>query len=156
MTQSDSTAKKAALPRWVGPALFASSAVAIALLGLLAFSIMERRWESTRPALVFKPLADFEPDNAKWGENYPRQHETYKMTAESSSHTKYGGSFPRDYLEENPNLVILFAGYGFSKDYRQARGHYHAVEDAAATARIKTPYNPGTCWACKSTDVPRV
>jgi nitrite reductase (cytochrome c-552) len=156
MTKNDLTSHQPGLPRWVGPALFSVSAVAIALLGLLAFSIMERRWEAVRPQLMVKPLAEFEPDNAVWGENYPRQYETYRMTEDSKSRTKYGGAFPRDYLEEFPNLVILFAGYGFSHEYLQGRGHYHAVEDAANTKRIKSPYNPGTCWTCKSTDVPRV
>ena len=52
--------------------------------------------------------------------------------------------------------MILFAGYGFSKEYRQARGHYYAVEDVTGTNRLKKPFNPATCWTCKSTDVPRL
>jgi len=52
--------------------------------------------------------------------------------------------------------VILFAGHGFSKGYLQARGHYHAVQDVRDSARITRPFNPATCWTCKSTDVPRL
>jgi nitrite reductase (cytochrome c-552) len=70
--------------------------------------------------------------------------------------TKYGGSYPRDYLDIDPHEVILFAGYGFSKDYLQARGHYFAVQDVTKTARLIKPFNAGTCWTCKSTDVPRL
>ncbi len=136
--------------------IIASSAALSLLLGLLLVSIMERRWEAQRPALVLKPIADFEPDNSVWGQNYPREYETYRQTEDDSTRTKFGGAFPRDYLEEDPNLVVLFAGYGFSKDYLQGRGHYHAVEDVTKTKRIKTPFNPGTCWTCKSTDVPRL
>ncbi len=131
-------------------------AIGVVVLGLLAVSITERRWEAERPALVLRPIADWEPDNAVWGENYPREYESYLRTKETDTKTKFGGSFPRDYLEDDPNIVVLFAGYGFSKEYLQARGHYYAVDDIIKTKRIKSPYNAGTCWTCKSTDVPRV
>ena len=49
-----------------------------------------------------------------------------------------------------------FYGDGFGKDYRQGRGHYHTVTDVTESKRIKTPVMAGTCWTCKSTDVPRV
>ena len=38
---------------------------------------------------------------------------------------------------ETPANVILFAGYGFAKEYRQARGHVHAIEDVTATKRVE-------------------
>jgi len=130
--------------------------IAVVLLGLLAVSILERRWESQRPSLVLTPIADWEPDNAVWGQNYPREYESYLKTNIDDTRTEYGGAFPRDYLEEDPRQIILFAGYGFSKDYLQARGHYYAVEDVTKSQRIKTPYMAGTCMTCKSTDVPRL
>jgi nitrite reductase (cytochrome c-552) len=105
---------------------------------------------------VLQPVADFEPDNAVWGRNYPREYETYLRTKDSVSRTRHGGAFPRDYLEDSPNMVVLFAGYGFSVDYLQARGHFHSVEDVKKTMRLKRPFNAATCWTCKSTDVPRV
>ncbi len=147
---------KAPLPLWAGGAILVLVVLAVVLLGLLATSIMERRWESQRPSMVLQPIADWEPDNTVWGRNYPREHESYALTADDTTHTKYGGSFPRDYLDEDPLQVILFAGYGFSKDYLQARGHYHAVEDVKKTARIKPDFMAGTCMTCKSTDVPRL
>lgn len=140
----------------IAVAVVGMSAVVVLLLGLLLISIMERRWEAERPALVLKPIAEFEPDNAVWGQNYPREYESYRATKDDSTKTLYGGAFPRDYLEEDPDLVVLFAGYGFSKEYRQARGHYYAVEDVLNSKRIKSPVNAGTCWTCKSTDVPRL
>ena len=144
-------------PRLVtGLVIVVLAGAVVALLGLLATSIMERRWEARRPGLVLRPIADWEPDNAVWGENYPREYETYARSRISDTRTKFGGAYPRDYLEEDPLQVILFAGYGFSKDYLQARGHYHAVEDVSKTKRIKSPFMAATCWTCKSTDVPRV
>jgi nitrite reductase (cytochrome c-552) len=58
-------------------------------------------------------------------------------------------------LAEDPRLVVLWAGYAFARDYRQARGHYRAIEDIRGTLRTGVA-QPGTCWTCKSTDVPRL
>lgn len=156
MTNPNSDKKEIRIPLWAGGVIVIITAAVVAGLGLLSVSVMERRWESQRPQMVVKPIADFEPNNAVWGENWPREYETYKKTAISHTQTMYGGSVPRDYLDADPYQVVLFAGYGFSKDYKQARGHYWAVEDVKHTKRIKTPFNPATCWTCKSTDVPRM
>ena len=152
---NNDTAKKTRLPVWVGPALFLLTTGVVVLLGLLAFSIMERRWETQRPAIAVLPIAEWEPDNAVWGANYPREYERYLLTRDDTTRTMFGGSFPRDYLEDDPRQVLLFAGYPFSKDYRQARGHYHSVTDVTQTKRISAK-NVSSCWTCKSTDVPKL
>jgi len=139
----------------MGPALVLLVAAVVFLLGLLGMSILERRWEAQRPSMVLAPLPRWEPDNAVWGRNYPREYEAYLQGRQSDTRTAFGGAVPRDYLEADPRLVILWSGYGFSQDYRQARGHYHALADVRATKRI-TPASPGTCMTCKSTDVPRL
>lgn len=144
------------LPMWLGIAIAGLLVLAVVLLGLLAISVMERRWEAIRPMMVVRPLDDWEPDNAVWGENYPRQYESYLRTRITDTETKYGGSYPRNYLEIYPSKVILFAGYGFSKGYLQARGHYYAVQDVLDSARLTRPFNPATCWTCKTTDTPRL
>jgi len=146
----------AKLPLWAGVMMIALAAAAVVLLGLLAVSILERRWEAQRPPVVVRPLAEWEPNSAAWGQNYPLEYESYLRTRIADTRTKYGGSYPRDYLDGDPRQVILFAGYGFSKDYRQARGHYYAIDDVTGTGRLKKPFNAATCWTCKSTDVPRL
>jgi len=148
--------KPLALPLWVGVVLAGLLAALIIVLGLLSVSIMERRWEAQRPILVAAEIGQWESDNAKWGQNYPRQYERYLKTQITDTKTLFGGSFPRDYLEEDPMQVILFAGHGFSKDYLQARGHYYALEDVTHTKRLTTPFQAATCWTCKSSDVARV
>jgi nitrite reductase (cytochrome c-552) len=140
----------------MGAIIVALAAVITALLGLLAVSIMERRWEAQRPALVLKPVADWEADNAVWGQNYPREYDSFRKTKMTDTKTKFGGAFARDYLDADSYQVILYAGSGFDKQYLQARGHYCAVEDVTATERIKKPFNAATCWTCKSADVPRL
>ena len=148
--------QKPRMPFWAGLVMVGMTILVVVVLGLLAISIMERRWESQRPALLLKPINEWEPDNAVWGQNYPREYEAYLNTRVADSKTKFGGAFPRDYLEEDPLQVILFAGYGFSKEYLQARGHYYSIADVTKTKRIKKPFNAATCWTCKSTDVPRM
>ncbi|MHC4525326.1 MAG: ammonia-forming cytochrome c nitrite reductase subunit c552, partial [Planctomycetota bacterium] len=144
------------IPLWMGILLAIVCCGVVVVLGLLAASIMERRWEAQRPAMVYRPIEAWESDNAVWGQNYPREYETYLKTEDDTTKTLFGGADPRDYLEDNPYQVILFAGYGFSKEYLQARGHAWAVEDVNKTARIKKPYNAATCYTCKSPDVPRL
>ena len=153
---SDSEPRPIRLPLWVGVGLAGLLAIAVIALGLLSISIMERRWEAQRPILVAAEIGPWESDNAKWGQNYPRQYERYSMTKITDTQTKFGGSVPRDYLEEDPMQVILFAGYGFSKEYLQARGHAYALQDVTGTKRLAQPFQAATCWTCKSSDVPRV
>jgi nitrite reductase (cytochrome c-552) len=135
--------------------IFAAVLVAVFVLGLLLTSIIERRVESKAAVRVLQPIGPWESDSAKWGVNWPREYDTWKATADSTTTTKHGGSAMRDLLAEDPSNVILFAGYPFAKDYNQARGHLHAVEDVKASGRDITT-KPGTCWTCKSPDVPRL
>lgn len=148
-----STHEKAPRP-WVGWAVFAGTTAGVLGLGLLYATIQERRNEA-RPAPPMVALDPMETDNAKWGVNWPRQWDSYRRMENDTTHTKYGGAHPRDLLEETPENVILFAGYGFAKEYRQARGHWYSVVDVTETERL-TEATPGTCWTCKSPDVPRV
>ncbi|MCS7236973.1 MAG: ammonia-forming cytochrome c nitrite reductase subunit c552 [Thermoguttaceae bacterium] len=139
---------------WLGLGLFVLCFVVAVGLGLLGTSITLRRAESVTRQVI-RPIAPGESDSAQWGINYPRQYDRFRRMVESDSKTKFGGSYPRDYLEETPQLVILFAGSGFAKDYLQARGHVWSREDVLHTQRL-TPTSPGACWACKSADFPRL
>ena len=60
-------------------------------------------------------------------------------------------------------MVILWAGYSFSRDYNTPRGHHHCIEDLRKILRTGSPgvdgqedIQPGTCWTCKGPDVPRL
>jgi nitrite reductase (cytochrome c-552) len=139
-------------PAWRGWVFFAMTLLATFVLGMLGASILRHR-EEARQRLPLKPIAETETDSSKWGENYPHEYETYLQMRDSSRQTKYGGATQRDYLKQAPASVILFAGYSFAKDYRQARGHVHAIEDVTQTPRVG-PATPATCWTCKSPEVP--
>lgn len=146
---------------WVGWTLFLGTALIVFLLGLLASSVMERRTEAlflNQQKVDIEPL---EPRNEIWGVNYPQQYETYMETSDTSFKSKYNAANHVDMLEKYPNLVVLWAGYAFSWDYTQARGHYYALTDIRETLRTGAPMGtedgpqPNTCWTCKSSDVPR-
>ncbi len=147
---------------WMNWALFFISLTAVFLLGLLVSTISERRAEAIFAYAPKVKIADFEPRNEVWGKNYPWQYESYRKTQQTDFKTPHGGNAMKDVLEESPELVVMWAGYGFSKDYYQGRGHSYAIEDINNSLRTGGPkapddgLMPSTCWACKSPDVPRM
>ncbi len=94
-----------------------------------------------------------DPRNQTYEENHPDQYHSWKATSESKELD--------DALASDPNMVIMWAGYGFSKDYNKARGHFYAVDDVRQTLRTGAPTDansgpmPMACWSCKSPDVAR-
>ncbi|HJS18424.1 MAG TPA: ammonia-forming cytochrome c nitrite reductase subunit c552 [Anaerolineales bacterium] len=111
---------------------------------------------------AFEPLVEIEPmepDSEQWGVNFPNQWTTFQKTATNNIDTTYGGSSQFSWLERDPRQVILFAGYPFSKDYNDDRGHANALEDVRSTERLNLDpddpkHTPGTCYSCKSSNNP--
>lgn len=154
-----STSKRSPLLNW---GIFIATVVVVFLLGLLASSILERRTEAAFVNVPKTEIKQYEPRNEVWGQNYPRQFQSYYGTADTTFQSKYNGNVMIDMLEVDPRLVVLWAGYGFAKDYNQGRGHYYAVEDLQKSLRTGAPKTaddgpmPSTCMTCKSPDVPRL
>lgn len=156
---SEETPKRKSSLGWI---LCAAAMVVVFLLGMLAASINERKAEV---ASIYNnkkiELTQTNAKNGDWGLNYPREYETWKMTEKGDFKSKYNGNDEHDVLADRPNMVILWAGYAFSQDYTKPRGHMHAIEDMRRTLRTGAPMDgkgemqPGTCWTCKSPDVPR-
>lgn len=147
---------------WINWTIFIITVVVVFVLGMLATTITERRVEKE---YVYEPrvqISEWEPRNDVWGENFPAEYNSYMETADTGFYSKYNGNALIDMLEEDPRMVVLWAGYGFSKDYNQGRGHYYAVKDLRRTLRTGAPGitkpepMPATCWTCKSPDVPRL
>lgn len=147
------------MKNWV---LFIITAVAAFGLAMLAYTIMDRKSEAKYAYQPKVEIEGIEPRDSVWGVNYPRQYQSYQKTRDTSYRSGYLTSGHRDVLYEQPELVILWAGYGFSKDYNQPKGHAWAIDDIHRTLRTGAPMEPGegpmpsTCWTCKSTDVPRL
>lgn len=98
------------------------------------------------------PLAEDETDPEAFGKLYPRHYDSYKRNFEQQK-TEFGGSEPYSKLEADPALRQLFAGYGFSVEYNEDRGHTYSLEDVTKIKRV-TPKTTATCFTCKSTSVP--
>jgi nitrite reductase (cytochrome c-552) len=150
------------LEPWMLWVLFFGTIIIVFLLGLLASSVIERKAEAE---YVYKPkvnLDEYEPRNELWGENFPREYQSYLKTADTGFRSEFNGNAPSDALEHDPRMVVLWAGYAFSKDYYTPRGHYYAIQDIRNTLRTGVPKGaddgpqPSTCWSCKSPDVPRL
>lgn len=106
----------------------------------------------------FEPLVEvkaMEPDSAIWGENFPNQYASLLKTGANNLPTDYGGSDLYSQLIRDPRQVILFTGYGFSKDYNDDRGHLNSLIDIRATKRVNDK-TPGTCYSCKSSNNPKL
>ncbi len=127
--------------------------LAAALVGVLLFIKSQ-----PAPARGFQPLVEIaamDPDSSKWGLNFPNQYSTFLKTESNNNRTAFGGSEPYSKLEQDPRLVTLFAGYGFSKDYNEDRGHMNSLTDVRATLRVNES-TPGTCYSCKSANNPQL
>ena len=143
----------------LGWILFILTIVAVVLLAMFATSIFERKNEAYYTLQMIRPIPEDETRNEVWGENFPRQYESYRKTLDTNFVSKHGGSVMRPYLDLYPELVVMWAGYSFSKEYNQGRGHAHAIEDIRnilRTGGASSDPMPATCWTCKSPDVPRV
>lgn len=134
--------------------LAASLPTLIAILGLAAVAVTAGRQadEKIEDIQIAPPTTLGNPDSSTFAGKFPDQYKAWKSTEEMKANTMFGGSNTRDYLAASPHLVVMWAGNAFAKDYMQARGHQHAVEDVLATKRVNDK-NPGTCWSCKSTGV---
>src|SRR5919205_827364 len=137
---------------------------ALAAAGILALlvNIFEHKQEARNPFYRVVEITDDTDDPAVWGKNFPLQYDHYLRTVDQVR-TRYGGSEalphsptaadPRSVvsqsrLEEDPRLKIMWAGYAFSKDFREERGHAYMLIDQLYTERQLVVKQPGTCINC--------
>lgn len=145
------------------------TAVIGSLVSFLLISIYEKKGESKNTFFRVTEISEMEDDPAVWGQNFPHQYDSYKRTVDQTR-TRYGGSeaVPRvpddadprsvvaqSRLEEDPQLKRMWAGYAFSHDFREERGHAYMLVDQEFTKRQEFAKQPGACINCHaSTYVP--
>jgi nitrite reductase (cytochrome c-552) len=139
-------------------------AAAVAGIGAAALlvNINQKKTEASRPYFKVVELTDDIEDPAVWGKNFPYQYDAYLRTVDQQR-TRYGGSEAQPHtptdsdprsvvsqsrLEEDPRLKIIWAGYAFSKDFREERGHAYMLDDQKYTERQHFAKQPGTCIHC--------
>jgi len=144
-------------PRWRGRLLYLATILvtAAATYGVVALlmNISERKSEAKQHYLKLVELSEDTVDPAEWGKNFPRQYDGYKRTAENTSR-RHGGSEAISKLDDDPRLKRIFAGYPFSVDYRERRGHAYMLEDQDNTERVKQFKQPGACLHCHASIIP--
>ncbi|MCA8989265.1 MAG: ammonia-forming cytochrome c nitrite reductase subunit c552 [Planctomycetaceae bacterium] len=144
------------------------SGVTCFAVAALLVNVFERKQEATETLVRVVALDDDTEDPAVWGKNFPLHYDDYLKTADMVQ-TMYGGSeaIPNAPTDEDPRNIIskskletipqlrrMWAGYAFSKDFREERGHAFMLEDQIYTERQKVG-QPGTCINCHaSTYVP--
>ena len=131
--------------------------LAAVLAGVLIF--MKNQPPQERAFEPIVEIAPMEPDSAKWGINFPNQWASLQQTEFNNIDTTYGGSSKFSWLERDPRQKILFAGYPFSKEYNDDRGHMNMLTDVRETDRLNLndedpKHTPATCYSCKSGDNP--
>jgi nitrite reductase (cytochrome c-552) len=148
---------------WFLIALAAVIAAVAAAGGVaLLVNIWERKSEARNPFYRVVELTEETVDPAVWGKNFPLQYDGYRRTVDQIR-TRYGGSeaVPRtptaadprsivaqSRLEEDPRLKTMWAGYAFSRDFREERGHAYMLDDQTFTERQQAAQQPGTCLHC--------
>ncbi len=137
-------------------------ALATFSVSALLVNIFERKQEARVPFVRVVELTDETDDPAVWGENFPQQYDDYRRTVDMVR-TRYGGSEslshsptqgdPRSVvsqskLQDDPRLKLMWAGYAFSVDFREERGHAYMLVDQRLTQRVTEFKQPGSCLNC--------
>ncbi len=131
--------------------LFAIVAVATFIVTSVLVTMFEHKQEARQPYLRVAEVNEVTTDPSVWGQNWPHQYDQYLMTAGSEF---YGGSsaMTTSKLEEDPWLKRIYAGYAFSLDYREARGHAYMLHDQVLTERVTERQQSGACLHCHASN----
>jgi nitrite reductase (cytochrome c-552) len=147
--------------RWLLPVLaFVGVAGLTVLLLALLTNIFERKQEARQPFVRVVEVTEDTLDPKVWGQNWPYEYDSYLKTATPTT-TKYGGrglgasdGGPAEQkLDREPWLKRIFAGYAFSIDYRDRRGHAFALFDQEQTRRVTEKQQPGACIQCHASNL---
>ena len=136
-------------------ALTAITGFAVFGVVALLINIFERKQEARAPFIKVVEVTEVSTDPEPWGLNFPQQYEDYLKTV-NDPYTDFGGNhaLPPSKLKESPWLKRLFAGYAFSIDYREARGHAYILSDQEVTKRVTDVQQSGACLHCHASIVP--
>ncbi len=139
---------------WIAILTVLTTLVTVGVLMLLV-SIFEHKQEARTPFIKVVEVTELSSDPKPWGLNFPQQYEDYLKTV-NDDYTDFGGNhaLPPSKLEEHPWLKRLFAGYAFSIDYREARGHSHMLADQEVTKRVTDVQQAGACLHCHASIIP--
>ena len=138
-------------------AVMVAVGIGSALITALLMNILERKSEAKNPYVRLVEVNENDTDPQKWGVNWPKQYESYRLTA-LTTRTRFGGhggseALPEQKIERDPWLKRMFLGYAFSIDYRDRRGHAYMLQDQEETKRLTKPQT-GSCLHCHASVMP--
>ncbi len=131
--------------------VFVVAAVGTLLVTWVLIGIFGHKQEARTPFVRVVEVDEISTDPEPWGRNWPHQFDGWKATAGDKF---YGGSnaLPHSKLDTFPWLKRLYAGYAFSIDYREARGHAYMLYDQGVTERITKKPQAGACLHCHASN----
>ena len=128
-------------------------AAAVIVVVMFGFVVIRTFVQKPQDKVAIVPIPAGEYDPAVWGKPYPLEYASYlKNRQMSPSPTGYGGSEKVQKSIQQPEILMNFKGYPFSRDYSEDRGHPYALEDLRETKRIG-PASVGACITCKTPQV---
>lgn len=127
--------------------VFLAAALGTGIVAWVLITVYGHKQEARQPFLRVAEVSEISTDPEPWGRNWPHQFDGWKSTAGDRF---YGGSsaMPQSKLETHPWLKRLYAGYAFSIDYREARGHAYMLYDQGVTERVTKKPQAGACLHC--------
>lgn len=140
--------------------------VSVLIVGVIWLNrdISQKQKESTQGIVSkeFVEMSDENPTFDSWGRNFPDHLDMYlKVQNDKPMNTDFGGNLAYSKLVRYPQLTILWAGYAFSLDTNEERGHFFMQIDQMETGRNHkdflnahglTKFNgqPAACMNCHS------
>ncbi|ABK81999.1 ammonia-forming cytochrome c nitrite reductase subunit c552 [Campylobacter fetus] len=138
--------------------------IAIAAVLMLNKDISKKQNEGTGgiASKEFVELSDNNPTFDHWGKNFPDYLDMYlTVETEKPVSTEFGGNLAYSKLIRYPQLTMLWAGYPFSIDANEERGHFWVQVDQIDTARNNKDFlnahgfaafggQPAACMNCHS------
>ncbi|MEM7356619.1 MAG: ammonia-forming cytochrome c nitrite reductase subunit c552 [Acidobacteriota bacterium] len=127
--------------------VFGAAVVGTLLVTWVLVTIFGHKQEARQPFVRLAEVNEISTDPEPWGQNWPHQFDGWKATAGDKF---YGGAnaMPQSKLDQYPWLKRLYAGYAFSIDYREARGHAYMLYDQGVTERVTKKPQAGACLHC--------
>jgi nitrite reductase (cytochrome c-552) len=128
-------------------AVLGAVAAGVFVVTAVLVTMFEHKQEARTPFVRVVEVNEVSTDPAPWALNWPHQFDGYKATALGPD---AGGSsaITQSKLDTQPWLKRLYAGYAFSIDYREARGHAYMLYDQTVTERVTKRQQAGACLHC--------
>lgn len=135
--------------------LFTVTLMATLGVTFLLITIFEHKQEARQTFVKVVEVDEVSTDPEPWALNWPDQFDSYRRTVDKADgEMDTSNVLTQSKLEEHPWLKRLYAGYAFSIDYRELRGHAYMLHDQEVTRRVSEASQSGACLHCHASIVP--